>query len=76
MHGASVVSNAIKQTARSSFVLRVVFQNLGGGNRLKDLVKCNVLLYHFLLRVLGDADVFCRSLSADSLYQVDLVKQT
>ena len=48
-------------------MLRIVFQNLGCGNRLKNLVQRNVLLCHLLLRVLGDTDVLCRSLSADSL---------
>lgn len=77
MQGTSVIGNAIKQTAWSSFMLRIVFQNLGCGNCLKNLVKRDVLFRHLLLRVLGNTDVLRRSLSTDSLQyrlQVDLVK--
>jgi len=76
MQETPVVGEAIEQTAGSSSVFGIVFQNLCCSNGLKNLIERDVLLYHLLLGVRGDTDILYGSLGADSLQhnRVDLVK--
>ena len=75
MYRTSVVGNSVKQTARSLFMFRIIFQDFCCGNRVKNFVECDVLLCHLLLSVLSDTNALCYRLSADALqnrFQIDL----
>jgi len=44
-------------------MLGIVLQNLSCGNGFKNLIKCDVLLNHFLLSMLGNSNIFHIGLS-------------
>src|SRR5437870_5763689 len=55
---ATILSDTVEQTAWSTAVLSVVFQNLRGSNGLQNLIKRDILLRHLLLSMLRDAKLF------------------
>lgn len=67
MERTTGLSKTVEQTTSSSAVLGIVFQKLGHCNGLKNTIKCDVLLNHFLLGMLGDTNILRIGLSTYSL---------
>jgi hypothetical protein len=63
MYTTAAMRKTAEQTTSSSAVLRVILQNLPRSNSFQDFIECNVFLDHFLLGVLGNANVLRHSLS-------------
>ena len=57
MQRSPCLSSTAKQTASSTTVFRVVFEDLSSHNHLKDLIEPDIFLDHLLLGVLRDANL-------------------
>ncbi len=63
MQRTTILGKTVEQTTGSSTMLRIVFQDLPRSNGFKNLIKHDALFSHFLLSMLGDANVLHVSLS-------------
>lgn len=67
------MSETVKQTTRASAVLSVVLQDLASVNRFEHVVKRDVFLHHFLVSVLGKANILCSNLSTYPFQNVSCI---
>ena len=64
MYGTTGTGKAVQQATGSSPMFGIVLKNFACGDGFQDFIEDDVSRSHLLLRVLGYANAFCRSLRA------------